>query len=105
MLGGIMNYVVVGEEYVVVIPTTEDGGPDELTINRALGRPECALDFEFTPLDHCRVTVFVAGLLTAGGEPAALVGCRDGTARVMPVAWLARDYPDRPDPLVVAWRG
>jgi hypothetical protein len=25
-----MNYVAVGEEYVVVIPTTEDGGPDEL---------------------------------------------------------------------------
>ncbi|NED96039.1 hypothetical protein G1H11_12035 [Phytoactinopolyspora alkaliphila] len=103
MLGGIMDHVVVGEEYVVVIPAADDGGPDERKINRALGRPDCALDYEFSPLDHRRVHVYVAGLLTAGGEAAALVGCRDGSVRLMPVAWLAHEYPDRPNPLAAAW--
>lgn len=100
-----MSSVEVGKRYYVVVPVADDGAPDDHEINRALGRPDCALDYEISPLDHARVTVLVAGLLTDGREPAALVGCSETGARVVPVAWLAASYPDRRDPLVPVLEG
>ncbi|WP_166352493.1 hypothetical protein [Phytoactinopolyspora limicola] len=92
--------VEMGRQYYITIPVADDGAPDDHEVNRVLGRPDCALDYDVTPLDSTCVTVCVVGLLTAGNEPAVLVDCGPVGMRLIPAAWLAEVYPDRRDPRV-----
>jgi hypothetical protein len=89
-----MQTAVIGQRYRVLVPLADDGFPADDEINRALGRPDCALVNDIWALHRVSAVVYQIGLLTSGNEPAALVGLRlpngDGSLHVqlLPTLWL-----------------
>ncbi|NDL57107.1 hypothetical protein [Phytoactinopolyspora mesophila] len=88
---------VIGQRFRVCVPLADDGFPADAEINRALGRPECALVNDIWVLHQRSAVVYQTGLLTSGGEPAALVGLRLPTdngslhIQLLPTSWLKAD--------------